>query len=388
MLIKIIFCIGCLALSFPTHAQFLKKLKEKVQEKVENKIINDAGNASEDAVDKAKKAGQGAIQEKAPTTATAQGQSNNPGNDYDFTAGEHTLFAIDFTDEQIGNFPRRLEFIGGNFEVVDQNGRRFGRAKDGDARFSIQLPQTLPEKFSIQLQLHDPYWLDYATITTTPKVSKGESLFYIYSRKGVGVVTKEGPSSTGDSKAISDGVASIEIMVDGSYAKMFVDGKRVANIPNANFKRTDKLYFSLQAGSKPEDYIYITDIRIASGGRDLYQTLEEEGRVSFNDIHFATNKAEILPESNETLQQIGQLLQEHPQLSLLIEGHTDNTGDFDNNMELSKQRAEAVRSHLIDQYGISKERLRSMGQGQTQPISTNDTEEGRAKNRRVEIVKI
>lgn len=366
----------------------MKKLKEKVQEKVENKIINDARNASEDAVDKVQKAGQGAIQEKTSTTTTANSQSGNPSNDYDFTPGERTLFAIDFTDEQIGNFPRKLEFIGGNFEVVDQNGKRFGRAKGGDARFAIQLPQTLPDKFSIQLQLHDPYWLDYATISTTPEVAKGESLFYIYSRKGVGVVTKDGPSSTGNSQAISDGVAPIEIMVDGTYAKMFVNGKRVANIPNANFKRTDKLYFSLQAGSKPEDYIYITDIRIASGGRDLYQTLEEEGRISFNDIHFATNKAEILPESNETLQQIGQLLQEHPQLNLLIEGHTDNTGDFDNNMELSKQRAEAVRSHLIDQYGVSKERLRSMGQGQAQPISTNDTEEGRAKNRRVEIVKI
>jgi outer membrane protein OmpA-like peptidoglycan-associated protein len=84
---------------------------------------------------------------------------------------------------------------------------------------------------------------------------------------------------------------------------------------------------------------------------------------------------------------VASLLQEHPELDLLIEGHTDNTGDFDANKTLSEERAQAVKNALVKDHGIEAGRLKTVGLGSTQPTASNDTEEGRAENRRVELVK-
>lgn len=410
LLCAMVLSVFCM-ISIPSKAQFFKKLKDEVSKRVENKVINDAGRASEKGVDKVEKGASDAVagknknsntseSGKIESTSAAQVSENKQNvtkaekgigktkENYDFKPGERTLFEIDFTKEQEGNFPRRLEFIEGNFEVVEWNGKRYGRAKDGKTQFAIHLPENLPEKFTIQLKLHDASWLDDAMIMTTPKVKNEESYFLIYNRGGVGVYTKEGPSSRGSQKAIEQGVANIEIMMDGTYAKMFVDGVRVANIPNANVQRTNKLYFYIGAREKPEWHVYITDIRIAAGGQTLYQTLESEGRVAFHDIHFATGKADILPESAASIKTVADLLKEHADLYLLIEGHTDNTGDFDKNRSLSKERADAVRTYLIEKFNIEGNRLKTKGNGQTNPVASNDTEEGRAKNRRVEIVKM
>jgi len=82
------------------------------------------------------------------------------------------------------------------------------------------------------------------------------------------------------------------------------------------------------------------------------------------------------------------MLGEHADLSLMVEGHTDSSGDFDHNMELSKQRADSVKQWLVDNHGIAADRLRTMGLGSTQPKDTNDTDSGRQQNRRVELVRI
>lgn len=398
-----------LLISPAANAQFFKKLADEVTERVERKIINDAGDAAVKGVDEA----ENVVGEAVSSTASGgtEGSDRNvpagtpdragedkqhtvaPGRDnvnanYDFVPGEHTIFYIDFTKEQIGNFPRRLEFINGNLDVVKWNEERFGRVK-GQTRFAISLPEQLPEKFTIQLKLHDTYWLGHVHLATTEAVAKGETYFSLYNRRGVGVVTKEGPSSTGSHKAIEEKAVPIEIMVDGKYAKMYVNGVRVANIPQVNIKRTDKLYFDFRVSKdEPEEFGYITDIRIAGGGRTLYQKLEADGRIAIHDIHFATGRATILPESAETIKTIAVLLHDHPDLRVLIEGHTDNVGDFEDNMQLSKARADAVKSHLVQQHQISADRLQTMGMGESRPSASNETEEGRAENRRVEIAKL
>jgi len=87
------------------------------------------------------------------------------------------------------------------------------------------------------------------------------------------------------------------------------------------------------------------------------------------------------------LREIAKLLQQNPDLKVYVVGHTDNVGDANYNMDLSKRRAEAVVQTLVSQYGIQENRLKAMGVGLFAPISSNGTEEGRAKNRRVELVK-
>ena len=81
------------------------------------------------------------------------------------------------------------------------------------------------------------------------------------------------------------------------------------------------------------------------------------------------------------------MMQQHPELKLLVEGHTDNEGEFDWNMELSADRAASVKAYLVENFGIEADRMRTMGLGPTQPVDTNDTAEGQQKNRRVELVK-
>lgn len=398
----IFFAVCTLGLLFcmPAQSQILKKIGKKVERSVNRRLDNKTNNAVEKSLDKVeegvinagKDGGNNPSQTSSSnqnTTAGAVKAAFDVDGNYDFVPGTRTIFEERFETEQLGNFPRRLDFIRGNLEVVDWNGERYGRIK-GETRFAITLPENLPETFTIQFVLHDAYWLGHATMSTTEKINDGDTYFQIYYRHDrVGVVTQKGGSSVGNSKPIENGAAPIEIMVDGSYAKMFVGGNRVANMPQTNIKRTNKLYFDFSVGTKdPKDFGYITNIRIAGGGKTLYQQLESEGRVAFHDIHFATGKADILPESSQTLQQIAELLSEHNNLKILIEGHTDNTGDFQKNMQLSNERAQSVKKYLTERHGIDAQRMNTMGAGQSRPIASNDTEDGRAKNRRVEIAKM
>lgn len=115
--------------------------------------------------------------------------------------------------------------------------------------------------------------------------------------------------------------------------------------------------------------------------------INAQGYVALYGIYFDFNKSEIKPESESTLKEISNLLFKNPQLSLYIVGHTDNIGDYSYNMELSRLRAEAVVNILISKFSVNKNRLTAAGIGPLAPISTNDTEEGKARNRRVELIK-
>lgn len=121
--------------------------------------------------------------------------------------------------------------------------------------------------------------------------------------------------------------------------------------------------------------------------KDIYEKLKTEGHIAIYGIYFDFDKADIKPESEPTLKEIARFLRENPEIRVYIVGHTDNLGKLDYNMELSRKRAENVVKELVNKYGISKERLKAFGVGPLAPVSSNDTEEGRAKNRRVEIVK-
>lgn len=120
--------------------------------------------------------------------------------------------------------------------------------------------------------------------------------------------------------------------------------------------------------------------------KDIYEKIKSEGHVAIYGIYFDFNKSEIKPDSEPVLKEIARFLESNPQVNLYIVGHTDNIGSFEYNMELSKKRAEAVVRELTGKYGISKDRLKPYGVGPLAPVATNKTEEGRAKNRRVELV--
>ena len=118
-------------------------------------------------------------------------------------------------------------------------------------------------------------------------------------------------------------------------------------------------------------------------GNDIKTT----GHVSIYGIYFDTGKSEIKPESDAAISEIAKLLKNNNDLKLYVVGHTDNVGSFDSNMKLSKDRADAVAKILSGKHGIAAARLKPYGVGSLSPVTSNDTEEGKAKNRRVELVK-
>jgi len=114
--------------------------------------------------------------------------------------------------------------------------------------------------------------------------------------------------------------------------------------------------------------------------------LNEDGKVALYGIFFDTGKALVKPESNAQINEMAKLLRAHPDYKVFIVGHTDNVGSFDANLLLSRQRAEAVRDALVQQYQVQASRLTPYGVANVAPVASNAAESGRSMNRRVELV--
>jgi outer membrane protein OmpA-like peptidoglycan-associated protein len=126
---------------------------------------------------------------------------------------------------------------------------------------------------------------------------------------------------------------------------------------------------------------------VVADAKSLANSIKESGKVAVYGIYFDTGQSVLKPESKPTLQEIAKLLNTDPGLKLYVVGHTDTKGTFDANIKLSMDRALAVVSSLVSQFSINAARLKAFGDGPVAPVATNDTEEGRALNRRVELVK-
>jgi len=121
--------------------------------------------------------------------------------------------------------------------------------------------------------------------------------------------------------------------------------------------------------------------------QEMSRSLEDTGKVVLYGIYFDTDKDALRPDSQPTLQEISKLLAANPQLNIRVVGHTDNQGKADYNLDLSRRRAASVLRELTSKYGVAANRLDSFGCGLYAPVASNTSEEGRAKNRRVELVK-
>lgn len=115
--------------------------------------------------------------------------------------------------------------------------------------------------------------------------------------------------------------------------------------------------------------------------------LDRTGRVTLEGVYFDTGQDTLRPESDAALQQVGLLMRDQPGLRLMVEGHTDSTGSAEVNRTLSQRRADRVRDAIVTRYGVAAERLGAIGYGSSRPVADNGTEQGRALNRRVELVR-
>jgi outer membrane protein OmpA-like peptidoglycan-associated protein len=384
--------LAALALSATTaQAQggFLERAKQKAKATLEQEIDRKTADtpppsaapssaaAAAPAAPAARAADAGAAGEATPAAPKV-----NSGAD--FTPGTRELFATDFTRDELGDFPRRFELRGGNMEVADVGGTRYLRSVSFGG-FEIPLAETLPEQFTMEFDLKPVSgWAQYVYFTD----EKDQRNFLYFYADGAGI---EGPSSyrVGSDVKIPDRerhVFKVQVMADGKYVKVYVDGVRVANAPNANIGRANKIIIDTKADQTHP--VLIGNLRIAAGGKDLYKALEASGRVTAEGILFDTNSDRLRPESDAVLAQIGDMLTKHADMRLAIEGHTDDVGQPAANQALSQKRAAAVKAYLAARHGIDAARLEARGFGSSKPVAPNADEAGRQKNRRVELVKL
>ena len=119
---------------------------------------------------------------------------------------------------------------------------------------------------------------------------------------------------------------------------------------------------------------------------EMSRSLAETGRTILDGLYFDTDKDTLRPDSQPMIEEIVKLLTGNPQLKVRVVGHTDNQGAADYNLDLSRRRTAGVVAELTGKHGIAADRLDSFGCGPYAPVASNDTEEGRASNRRVELV--
>lgn len=421
------FVVLSLGEASPADAQGIgRRLMQRAEEKVKQRVENHAEQAMDRALDKAEgaiacavtdtecieeaeKSGKQLVltDEQGNVVGHSAAEAAAPGSkawaNFDFVPGERVLFTDDFAADNVGDFPRRLEYVGGMMEVVEVNGARFLRAP-AEGRFAVDLPETLPSRFTVEFDITVP--------------SNFESILFF---SGEGVNGLDGPptgaccyvptaavfispaevglrrngQTIASSRNISDVLGEgdrigrmmrIRLHVDGRYAKLYVNETRVANVPNLEIPRTDKLYIDLNGLA--EYPILFGNLSVNAGGRAIYDALLADGRVATQGILFDTGSDRLRPESTPTLKEIGEMLKAHADLRIRIEGHTDNVGNPDFNQKLSERRAAAVKTFLEKEYGIDGSRLEAQGFGDTRPVASNDTPEGRQANRRVELVKL
>ena len=130
----------------------------------------------------------------------------------------------------------------------------------------------------------------------------------------------------------------------------------------------------------------MTQNMVVVSADEMSKSIASSGRVALYGIYFDTNKSDVKPESKPALGEIAALMKKETNLKLHVVGHTDNIGGYESNMALSKRRADAVVAALTTQYNVASNRLTANGVAYLAPVSVNTTEEGRARNRRVELV--
>ena len=401
--------------------QLGKKVKEKAKDKVEQKILQKTDQVIEKAFDKTEEAVKGnggnqtgvpqeaapqqpvqqtpAVQEVPAEVAQAPVSLEMTYAKSDFVAGDEIIFDDPMDNEQIGEFPSQWELIDGVAEVVSINGKKAMLISEWGTKVCPLMKEPLNylgDVFTVEYDLMFPVKEgDYTWLLTkfmkADNKSEEDEMMYLEraAYDGRDDVHWYWETSRGNSNGEYDIALPanewnhVAISFNKRAWKVYFNGIRVVNVPNV-LAPPGWLLFQLTNGNGDT---YITNLRIAKGAVPLYDRMMSEGKFVTYGITFDVGKATIKPESMGEINRIVQLMNENPTLKFSVEGHTDSTGNAASNQTLSEQRSQAIVDKLVE-LGIAKDRLTAVGKGQNSPIADNTTDEGRAKNRRVEFVKI
>jgi hypothetical protein len=190
----------------------------------------------------------------------------------DFVAGDSVLFYDDFSRDAIGRFPSRLEFVQGNWEIAEWQGRRLLRnTGPREAAFRVVLADALPDTFTIEFDVYFTHGNHQLVLLTQPHESGWNGVDYNFFRigaaQGTGVEANSASglgSSHNPDDAPTEGLTPIRIQVEGEYARTYVGANRTGNIPNAVLPRSEALHFENIYFATEEEPIYLGPIRVAT----------------------------------------------------------------------------------------------------------------------------
>ena len=392
---------------------FLKKLGKKIEEtakrKVENKVErttekamdavldgkgtsnNNGNNNADEVYDNGDGAAQSGSKKQAPQMSW---------NKFDFVSGDEIIFEDNQATEQLGEFPSQWDMSEGNVEIAQMDADKV-IVMYNNSRITPLMKEGknyLPEMFTVELD----FWVD---MRDNYPNGTGIYNFYLKNEKGERTTDIEMWNMSDDGKTLYSGVRiqawspsdehknieenptfemgwnRLSISFNKRALKIYINSTRVANIPNVGQAN----WFEIRTCSNGSEF-YVKNVRIAKGAVPLYDRMMSDGKFITYGITFDVGKATIKPESMGEINRIVTLMTENPDLKFSVEGHTDSTGNAASNQTLSEQRSQAIVAKLVE-LGIAQDRLTAVGKGQNSPIADNNTDEGRAKNRRVEFVK-
>jgi outer membrane protein OmpA-like peptidoglycan-associated protein len=309
---------------------------------------------------------------------------------YDFVPGDVIIFEDNLKDEENGEFPSRWDLLAGNAEVAEYGGEKVIMLRDGHPSiipyFKDPQEDYLPDIFTIEFDLYYPgSGIFEVHLYDTKNQKSGSPTGYT----SINIQYNEMEMAHFKSRLPEENIEKsrwmhISIAYTNGKLKAYMDETRLLNIPRIDFNPKGLTLYTYHANN--ENLFYVKNIRIAKGGVKYYDRFLQDGKIVSNGIRFDVGKATLRPESMGVLNKIYKLMNEHPEVNFSIEGHTDSDGNFDFNQKLSEERAKTVMDQLISM-GIDAERLSSKGFGESKPVNTNDTPEGKAANRRVEFCK-
>lgn len=335
----------------------------------------------------------------AGSTATAQPAGTAAYANYDFVAGDKIIFQPDFSSEADAEIPSHFTVTSGSAEIQTVDGQKVLHLDPGTGACVLPLMNSLhylPDQFTVEFDMlfeglqatrFDPM-MDFLVNFHAPE-DRNYNGYPKYSFRlasndryyWAGQPAQQVPPSVKASLSTPGAWHHIAIYLNKALGKVYIDQYRLAA---TNTVPQGAGHLAIRSNGKYG--VFIKDVRIAQGGDDKYKKIVTEGKFITHGILFDVNKASIKPESTGSLKEITTLMKAHPDLQFEIDGHTDSDGNPDANLQLSRQRADAVKAALVDM-GVDAGRLTTKGFGASKPMDTNGTAEGKANNRRVEFIR-
>jgi OmpA-OmpF porin, OOP family len=326
----------------------------------------------------------------APTPQSGSGQPNLSLVKDEFVPGDNTIFYDDFTDMSVGDAPPHFKVRGATPELMAGGGIR---QLTMNAKVSLFPNLTaLPKNFTFETEVKFDIPKGRASANLILS-SKGKQIlhwiFYAQEKNFDLIVSLRAPYQELGRKRITvnfDQPVKLALWVQNGRMRSYVNGEKQLDFNQVDMLPIDSVEIETSfLGAGPS--LGYRVVRFAESTPDFSQILMSSGRYIARGILFDTDSDRIKPESAPVIKLIAQALEKNPNLKLLIEGHTDSIGDAAHNLDLSKRRAEAVKSVLVSQFNMEAVRLSTNGLGSTKPVDSNDTPQGRMQNRRVELVK-